>query len=82
MDHWEQIGNQCLKRALDLLQTKTTPTAATVEVVKGLVEIAVEIDMLNLQWAVQTRSGGAVWKGLPSERQEAGNSAARHAGLE
>lgn len=67
---WEQVGNLCLTQTLDLLQKEVTPTAATVEVTKGLVEIAVMIDSLNLRWVEQNRSGAAVSMGSPfSQRQ-------------
>ena len=48
---WAEVGEECLTKAADLLKKGTTPTAATVEVVKGLVEIAISIDDLNLRWA-------------------------------
>ena len=47
---WAEVGEECLTKAADLLKKGTTPTAATVEVVKGLVEIAISIDDLNLRW--------------------------------
>lgn len=47
---WKQASNQCLSKALALLESETAPTAATVETVKGLVETAIAIDTLELQW--------------------------------
>lgn len=70
---WEQVGNKCLSCALTLLETKTTQTEATVEVVKALVETAVLIDTLNLRWEQQSRSGAAVFQGPPFSRPEAGS---------
>lgn len=67
---WEQIGNLCLDKALRALQNPTTPTAATVEAVKGLVKVAIAIDTINLRWAAQNRFGAAGWKGQPSGSQE------------
>ena len=52
-DLWGQIGNDCLSHASSLLKAETTPTAATVEVAKALVEIACMIDALNLCWEQQ-----------------------------
>lgn len=60
---WEQVGNKCLSCALSILDEKTASTAATVEAVRNLVETAIEIDTLNLQWTVQTQSGEAVFGG-------------------
>lgn len=59
---WKQMNNQCLKSALKLLKEETTPTAATVEAVYGLVDIAVKIDYLDFLWHQQTRSGAAVFR--------------------
>ena len=59
---WERIGNKALKLAEDILNKETAPTAETVEAVKGLVEIAVEIDTLNLLWVQKTRYGEAVFR--------------------
>lgn len=60
---WKQVGNQCLKSAFSLLEKETAPTEATVETVKSLVETAISIDMLNLQWVRQNRSRAAVFRG-------------------
>ena len=40
-DLWGEIMRKCLERAKELLDKETTPTAATVEAVKGLVETAI-----------------------------------------
>lgn len=48
---WERVGNKALELAESVLDRETAPTAATVETVKGLVEIAVMIDSQNLLWA-------------------------------
>lgn len=56
---WNEVGNKCLRRASELLDSETTPTVATAEVVKSLVETAVSMDLLNLRWAIQNRSGAA-----------------------
>lgn len=52
-DLWGQVGRECLAHASRLLNAETTPTAATVEVVKALVETACMIDTLNLRWEQQ-----------------------------
>ena len=54
---WAEVGNECLQKALSLLQKETVPTAGTVETVKNLVETAISIDMLNLQWTNKSQSG-------------------------
>lgn len=54
---WEIIGNLCLAKAEQLLKSETAPTAATAGTVKTLVETAIEIDRLNLQWAAQSQCG-------------------------
>lgn len=47
---WEEIGNECLLKALALLKSETVPTAATVESVRTLVETALAIDALNFRY--------------------------------
>lgn len=66
---WEEVGNKCLTHALALLDEKTAPTGATVETVHALVNIAIEIDCLNLRWAEQSRYGGAAFQGHVCERR-------------
>jgi transcriptional regulator with XRE-family HTH domain len=56
---WESVGNKCLAMAEAMLSEKTTPTAATVEVVEKLVDIAIRIDTLNLHWETKSRSSPA-----------------------
>ena len=63
---WEQVGNECLRRALHLLNEETAPAAATAETVKSLVETAISIDMLNLHWNAQSQYGAAVFRDQPS----------------
>lgn len=70
---WSSIGNRCLSSAADLLEKSTTPTEATVEAVRKLVDVAIAIDDLNLRWAAQSRYGEAVFRGQASSRREAGN---------
>ena len=70
---WNEVGNKCLWRASELLDSETTPTAATAEVVKSLVETAISMDMLNLRWAEKTRYGAAVFRGRPSSPPKAEN---------
>lgn len=70
---WLNVGNICLSRAAGLLNEKTTPTVETVEAVKGLVETAISIDMLNLHWAQQNRYGAEALQDQPFLRKEAGN---------
>lgn len=65
---WLSVGNRCLSCAADLLNEKTAPAAATVETVEKLVGIAIAIDMLNLRWAEQSRSGAEVFPGQPFSR--------------
>lgn len=70
---WEQVGNKCLRQALVLLESETTPTEATVRVVRELTETAIAIDSLNLRWQEQNQYGAAVFRGQPSSRREEGN---------
>ena len=60
------VGNKSLSAAEKLLDKETAPTGDTVETVKKLVDTAISIDLLNLQWAAQTRSGAAVFRGQSS----------------
>lgn len=60
---WEQVGNECLRQATDLLKKETTLTEATVKVVRELVEMAISIDTLNLRWVVENPSGTQAYVG-------------------
>lgn len=71
---WEQIGNKCLICAIHMLENEPTPTMATSEIVKLLVETAVSVDNLNLRWAQQTQSCAAVFRDQPVSLQATGNS--------
>jgi len=60
------VGNLCLKKAQELLEQENDrfdiqPTVATVEVIEKLVAIAVSIDRLNLQWAIQSLSPNSAY---------------------
>ena len=52
---WERVANGALKHAAALLESETAPTAATVETVKGLIETAISIEMLNLRRSTQAK---------------------------
>jgi hypothetical protein len=60
---WETVGNECLKKAKELLKVETAPTLETVGAVKQFVNIAIAIDELNLRWAEQNRSFSAEHQG-------------------
>lgn len=62
---WEEIGNECLRKAQAMLHGSEIPSAETAAAIRSLVEAAIAIDQLNLQWAMQTRSGAAVYRGKP-----------------
>ena len=64
---WEQVGNRSLMCALELLGKDAATTTATVETVQKLVHIAIEIDLLNLRWAEQSRYGAAVLRDRASQ---------------
>lgn len=59
VDLWLEVGNKCLKRASELLDSEAAPITETSAAVKRLVEAAVMMDDLNLRWAIQNRSGAA-----------------------
>ena len=64
MNLWEDVGNLSLAKAKELLEKMDTdPMETDLEMVERLVEIAVKIDMLDLQWEVQSRSAAAVSRG-------------------
>lgn len=46
---WIEVGNKCLKRASELLDSEYLTTEETAETVKHLVDAAVQIDLLNLR---------------------------------
>lgn len=60
---WYKVGNKCLEHAQSLLDSETATTAATVEAVKGLVDVAIAIDMLNLRWSEKNQFGAAAFPG-------------------
>lgn len=70
---WDCIGNLSLKKAKELLDAETVPTAATAETVHVLVHTAIEIDTLNLHWEERSRFGGAVFRGQLSSQREGEN---------
>lgn len=72
-DLWAEVGNKCLSKATALIDSETVPTAATVETVKGLVETAISIDLLNLRWAEQSRYGAAACRSRAFPMREAGS---------
>lgn len=71
-DLWTKIGSRCLELA-DKSLDEAVPTAATVETVKRLVDIAISIDALNLRWATQTRCGASVFPDQAFSRPKAKN---------
>lgn len=50
LDLRNQTERLCLAQAMRLLKIESTPTAETIGMAKELVEMALEIDALNLQW--------------------------------
>ena len=58
-DLWDKVERLSLERATALLEGKTAPTDAEVEAVKGYVETAIEVEVLHLHWAAQSRSRAA-----------------------
>ena len=73
VDLWLEVGNKCLKRASELLDNEAAPITETSAAVKRLVEAAVMMDDLNLRWAIQNRSGAAVFRDRPSSPPKAEN---------
>ena len=65
MDHvlLDNIGNQCLKKADEVLSAETVPTADTARTVKDLVETAISVELLNLRLAEQSRFAAGVYRG-------------------
>lgn len=70
---WEEVGNECLRCALTALNENKIPTAATVGIVKELVQTAIEIDSLSLRRSDQNRSGAAGFAGPEPLRRESIN---------
>lgn len=63
---WELVGNMCLEKALTILKKENHLDVETTKVVRNLVEVAILIDSLNLQWQAQNQSGVGVSQGLAS----------------
>lgn len=70
---WEKVGNRCLQRANSELENMEHLTEDGVGLVQKLVSIAIAIDQLNLQWAVQNRYGAAAYRGPVSVRTKGEN---------
>lgn len=70
---WFEIGNKCLTHANTLLEKETVPTIEVIKAVRELVEIAIEIDWLNLQWVQKNQSGVAVFPAKPFSQRARGN---------
>ena len=58
---WATVANLCLDKSKKMLLNEETPTAATVEVIEKLVNIAVAIDILNVNWAAIPPSKTIRW---------------------
>ena len=50
-DLWIDVGNACLDRAKAILEEK-----GDISIVKTLIDATVELEMVNLRWAEQSRS--------------------------
>lgn len=59
----EDLVGRCLDLAISVLEMETTPTAATIEVVRELVGIVAMIEQINLRRDAQNRYGAAVSRG-------------------
>ena len=78
---WEEVGNYCLKQALEVLNKETIPSIEEVEIVSKLVNIAIAIDSLNLQWTAQSRYDEQVFPHRLSSQKLIGNSTEKRAEL-
>ena len=56
-----------------MLSEEKALTEEQVKTVKELVDIAISIDTLNLQWEAQSQFGGQVFRGSASQPKEAKN---------
>lgn len=70
---WSDVGNRCLTLAKAALNSEAVPTAETVETAQRLVDMAVAIDTLNLQWELQSQSCAAAFPGRTSSPRATGN---------
>lgn len=65
---WEMVGNECLEKALTMLDGKAVLSAEEAEAVRVLVETAIAIDRLDLSWA--SRRAAAPWGARRHMREE------------
>lgn len=72
-DLWTEVANKCLSRALAILEANKTDGLFDSVEVQRLVQIAIAIDSLNLQWEQQNRYGAAVFRAPPFSPQAKGN---------
>lgn len=76
---WVEVGNRCLRHAIELLDVKTASIDMTdIEAAKRLVDIAVTIDSLELQWTSQTRPFWQASSGRLLEQPVSRSLAAKH----
>ena len=62
---WAQVANKCLNRALTILENSESDGLFDMVEVQRLVQIAIAIDKLNLEWEKQTQFGAAVFRAPP-----------------
>ena len=67
----EQAEIECLARALELLKSEAVPTAATVEAVRALVEIANSVAEQSRLPVLETRERRGICEDLGSQDREA-----------
>lgn len=65
---WERVGNECLEKALTMLDGKAVLSAEEAEAVRVLVETAIAVDRLDLSWA--SRRAVAPWDARRHMREE------------
>lgn len=65
---WERVGNECLEKALTMLDGKAVLSAEEAEAVRVLVKTAIAIDRLDLSWA--SRRAAAPWGARRHMREE------------
>lgn len=70
---WIDVANRCLERAKELLEKETAPTCEEIGAATSLINAAVSMDQMDLQWEAQNRSGAALWTGRASRRTSQGS---------
>lgn len=65
---WEDVGNECLRKALHILKISSDGDGMAPELVKEWVDIAISIDDLSLRWEQKIQTGNSPFQRLQGKK--------------